>query len=253
MEHSAPREWDAKTYDALSLPHKQWGRDLLARLELGGDERVLDIGAGTGRDTDTLLRRLPRGHVIAVDASRAMLEQLRARLSWADPARLTVLRADLTEPLDLPEPVDAMVSVATLHWLADHGSLFANLYAALRPGGRFVAEWGGAGNAAEADAILGELGLPRLREIAHYATAEQTAERLRAAGFVDVRVDPAPGRVRLPPGAEWESFLRTVVLGPVLDRLPPGSRDGVVTVVATRLSESGLSYVRLHAAATKPA
>lgn len=252
MADSTPREWDAQAYDALSLPHEQWGRDLLARIALRGDERVLDVGAGTGRDTDALLRRLPRGHVIAVDASRAMLAQLRARLSWADPARLTVLRADLAEPLHLAEPVDAIVSVATLHWLSDHSSLFVNLYGVLRPGGRFTAEWGGAGNVAEADAVLGELELPRLREIANYATAERTAERLRSAGFVDVRVEAVPGRVHPSSRQQWESLLRTVVLGPVLDRLPADRRDSVVTEVADRLSEGGMGYVRLHAAATKP-
>lgn len=252
MREPAPREWDARAYDALSLPHEKWGRGVLARLPLRGDERVLDIGAGTGRDTDTLLRRLPRGQVIAVDASEAMLMKLRARLSWAEPERLTVLRADLRKPLNIGPPVDAIVSVATLHWLADHSSLFGNLYAVLRPGGCFAAEWGGAGNVAEADEVLGDLGLPRLREIANYATAQRTAERLRSAGFVDVRVDAAPGRVRLPPGPQWDSLMRTVVLGPVLDRLPADQRDSVVTEVATRLSKGGLSYVRLHAAAIRP-
>jgi|SRR5450631_4429767 trans-aconitate methyltransferase len=63
------REWDAASYDALPLPHERWGQRLLATLPLRGDEIVLDVGAGTGRDTEALLRRLPGGHVIAVDGS----------------------------------------------------------------------------------------------------------------------------------------------------------------------------------------
>ena len=43
------------------------------------------------------------------------------------------------------EPVDAILSTATFHWIADHERLFARLHAALRPGGRFVAQCGGAG------------------------------------------------------------------------------------------------------------
>src|SRR5512143_436300 len=75
-----PREWDAVAYDALPLPHERWGRGVLERLPLRGNERVLDVGAGTGRDTAALLQRLPRGHVVAVDASERMLTRLRARL-----------------------------------------------------------------------------------------------------------------------------------------------------------------------------
>ena len=71
-----PREWDAAAHDALPLPHEHWGRRLLEELPLRGDERVVDVGAGTGRDTEALLQRLPRGHVTAVDGSAAMLERL---------------------------------------------------------------------------------------------------------------------------------------------------------------------------------
>jgi trans-aconitate 2-methyltransferase len=71
-----PREWDAASYDPLPLPHERWGQRLLATLPLAGDETVLDVGAGTGRDTAALLDRLPRGRVVAVDGSAAMLEQI---------------------------------------------------------------------------------------------------------------------------------------------------------------------------------
>lgn len=81
-----PREWDADSYDTLPLPHERWGQRLLATLPLRGDETVLDVGTGTGRDTEVLLRRLPDGHVIAVDGSAAMLARLRARLASAGTA-----------------------------------------------------------------------------------------------------------------------------------------------------------------------
>lgn len=248
----APREWDAVTYDALPLPHQQWGHGVLNTLELRGDERVLDLGAGTGRDTAVLLQRLPRGHVVAVDGSAAMLTQLRSRLRGTGAERLTIVQADLSAPLVLAEPVDAIVSVATLHWLPDHQRLFRNLLDVLRPGGVLRAEWGGAGNAANLDVVLGEWGLPRLSEIAHYVSADQTARRLRAAGFVDVRVEAVAGVARMRPGAEWEAFLRAVVLAPVLDRLPPERHDPVITDVAARLGDEGVRYVRLQAAARRP-
>ncbi len=58
-----PREWDATSYDALPLPHERWGRGLLATLALRGDERVADVGAGTGRDTEALLDALNREEI----------------------------------------------------------------------------------------------------------------------------------------------------------------------------------------------
>src|ERR1700742_932843 len=142
-----PREWDAAGYDALPLPHERCGRHLLATLPLSEDEAVLDVGAGTGRDTAALLDRLPRGHVVAVDGSEAVLNRLRERLraQLADPAgsRLTVLRANLAEPLRLDTPGDAVFSVGTLHWLPDHPAVFRSLAGVLRPGGLLRAEWGG--------------------------------------------------------------------------------------------------------------
>ena len=68
-----PREWDAHSYDSISTPQQQWGAAVVGRLELRGDETVLDAGAGTGRVTDMVLERLPRGRVIAVDPSRSTL------------------------------------------------------------------------------------------------------------------------------------------------------------------------------------
>ncbi|SDQ70102.1 trans-aconitate 2-methyltransferase [Quadrisphaera sp. DSM 44207] len=247
-----PREWDAAAYDALPLPHERWGRQLLETLPLCGDERVLDVGAGTGRDTEALLQRLPRGHVIAVDGSAAMLDRLRQRLAAVGPERLSVLHADLREPLALAAPVDAVFSVATLHWLPEHAALFTSLAAVLRPGGLLRAEWGGAGDLAGVDAALTALDLPPVSGALTFAGADRSAQRLTAAGFVDVRVDLVPDPVRLQPGAQLEAFLATVVLGAVLDPLPQAQRSEVVRAVAARLPEPVVDYVRLRAAARAP-
>ena len=244
-----PREWDAAAYDALPLPHERWGRRLLGTLPLRGDERVLDAGAGTGRDTAALLGRLPRGHVVAVDGSATMLERLRGRLAGTDPERWSALQADLREPLELDAPVDAVFSVATLHWLPDHAAVFASLAGALRPGGLLRAEWGGAGNLAGVDSALEDLGLLSVDDRLAFVGAEQTTQRLADAGFVDVRVSLVPDPVRLQPGAQLEAFLATVVLGAVLDPLPADRRPDVVRDVAARLDGPVVDYVRLQAAA----
>ena len=246
------REWDAASYDALPLPHERWGQRLLATLPLRGDETVLDAGAGTGRDTEALLRRLPDGHVIAVDGSAAMLARLRARLAGAGTDRLTVLRANLTEPLPLATPVDAVFSVATLHWLPDHQQVFGSLGTALRPGGVLHAEWGGAGNCANVETALAEVGLPPLNAACNFATAADTASLLAAAGFADVDVALVPDPAQLEAGPQLEAFLATVVLGSVLEAVPAAERAAAVHRVAARLPESAVDYVRLQAAARRP-
>src|SRR5437868_5053147 len=64
-----PQDWDAATYDRIADPMARWGGTVLDWLELGGDERVLDAGCGSGRVTEQLLERLPRGRAVALDAS----------------------------------------------------------------------------------------------------------------------------------------------------------------------------------------
>ena len=75
-----PREWNAASYDRMSDPQLAMARDVMDRLDLRGDERVLDAGCGTGRVTEELLARVPNGTLIAVDGSQAMVDQTRERL-----------------------------------------------------------------------------------------------------------------------------------------------------------------------------
>lgn len=237
------REWDARAYDSLPLPHTRWGRRTLARLDLRGVERVLDAGCGTGRDTQLLLDVAPDARVVAVDGSRAMLEQLRIRL--ADQTdRVEILQADLAKPLSVQGHVDAVFSIATFHWISDHATLFRNLAGVLRPGGQFVADCGGQGNiariAAAIDDVVGES-----RAIWTFAGADETKRRLEGAGFTDIEVALDPDPCRLEPGQQFESYLATLVLGAHLDRLPKQDRAGFVQAVAERLPEPVVDYVRL--------
>ncbi len=114
----------------------RWGTDVLDRLELRGDETVLDAGCGTGRVTERLAERLPAGRVVALDGSPAMVEAARGRLArFGD--RISYVTADLGAPLPIADAsVDAILSTATFHWIADHDALFRHLARVLRPGGR---------------------------------------------------------------------------------------------------------------------
>lgn len=243
--------WDASTYDRVSDPMARWGTAVLDRLELRGDERVLDAGCGTGRVTERLAERLPAGQVVALDASPAMIAEARRRLArFGD--RVRYLVADLGRPILLDEPVDAVLSTATFHWVPDHDALFRNLAAVLRPGGRLVAQCGGAGNVARVQAALATIGDGWLGP-AHFETPEATEARLAAAGFVEIRCWLTEEIVGFADRDALETYLRTVILGAHLQRLPPTEHDGFVRAVADRLPTLAIDYVRLNIVARRGA
>ncbi len=239
-----PRDWDARTYDRVADPMTRWGTAVLDRLVLDGNERVLDAGCGSGRVTEHLAERLQRGHVIALDGAPSMIDAARERLGrFGD--RIEYVVADLGRPLPIDGVVDAIVSTATFHWVPDHAALFANLAAVLRPGGWLVAQCGGAGNIATVQRVLEAIGDGWLGP-AHFETVLDTTQRLDAAGFVDIECWLHDEPTRFEPGEPLETYLRTVILGAHLERLPIDARDGFVHEVAERLPEPLIDYVRLN-------
>jgi trans-aconitate 2-methyltransferase len=148
------RDWDAVTYDRIADPMFRWGVAVVGWLDLDGPERVLDAGCGSGRVTEVLLDRLPSGHVIALDGFPSMLDEARRRRLERFGDRVEFVLADLMEPLPIAEPVDAIISTATFHWVPDHLALYRHLAAVLRPDGRLTAQCGGAGNLASVATVL---------------------------------------------------------------------------------------------------
>ncbi len=245
---SRPRDWDAATYDRIADPMTQWGSSVVNRLELEGSELVLDAGCGSGRVTEQLLERLPQGRVIALDGSSAMLDQAAVRLApFAD--RVELVQADLRAPLPFG-PVDAILSTATFHWIPDHPALFEHLGAVVRPGGRLEAQCGGAGNIASIQAILATLGDGWTGPWT-FATPEETAARLAAAGFSSIRTWLQPEPTPVEPGEPTAAYLRTVILGDHLARLAVEEREPFVAAVASRLPRPLIDYVRLNISARR--
>ena len=261
-------EWNATSYHRVADPHVAWGRVVLDRLSLRGDEIAIDAGCGTGRLTELLLERLPDGEVLAIDRSVNMLAQAEAYLRPRFGDRVRFLQADLNAPRlhGVPDgAADAVFSTATFHWLANHDRLFAALCRTLRPGGHLVAQCGGGPNIAglrarltplmEADAFAPFFaGWPGPW---NFAGAEDTADRLQAAGYVDVATEVMPAPTTLPDAARYREFLATVVLGSHLARLPDEAHRAhfLAPLVAAAKGDDPpytLDYWRLNLAGRRP-
>ena len=208
---------------------------------------MLDVGCGTGRVTEALLELVPRGRVLAFDASAEMVELARARLG----DRAEVWCQDVLD-LDLDGVVDAVLSTAALHWVPDHDLMWQRLARALRPGGALEIQCGGAGNIARVREAIEAAAREVAPELAGwspwvFATPEETERRLAAAGFTDVRawLTEAPTETE-DPGA----FIRTSILPAHLNRLPPERRDAFAAAVVER-TQLPLDYVRLNVSATR--
>jgi trans-aconitate 2-methyltransferase len=251
--------WDAKAYHAVSNPQFEWGKKVLERLQLRGDETVVDVGCGTGRLTSLLLERLPRGRVIASDKDAGMIAEAQKHLG----ERVEYLTVSA---LDLPAlNADVVFSTATFHWIPDHDRLFERLFATLKPGGRLLAQCGGGKNLGR---LLERLGtILREPEIApyfqgasepwYYATAEQTAERMKRVGFVEVETSLRPAPTPFESREAYKLFIDRVVVG---QRLKPLTDSTLRTSVIDRLVELAsrdeppfvLDYERLDMAGRRP-
>ncbi len=249
--NTGPREWDADTYDAVSDPQFEWGIEVLERLELRGDEAAIDAGCGSGKVTERLLERLPGGRLLAVDGSEAMIEKAKERLG----ERVGYMVADLAG-LKVEEPVDLIFSTATFHWIPDHDGLFTHLHAALKPGGRLVAQCGGQGNVAEHAQVIATVAarpefashLSQMTGIWNFAGPDETEARLRGAGFSAAKCWLQPKPVTPP---EPLAFTSTVTLGPLLAQLPEDLRRPFAeTILEESQKPLTLDYVRLNIEAT---
>ena len=258
------REWDASEYHRLANPHVTWGRTVLSRLPLRGDETVVDAGCGSGRLTSELLALLPEGRVIAVDQSANMLAEARQHLGDSAPGRVTYLQTDL-QSLQLDEPVNAIFSTAALHWVLDHQLMFDHFFRALKPGGWLVAQCGGGPNIA--GLVERARRLMASDELAGYfdgwngpwefAGAGETADRLASSGFESVETSLEDAPVILSDETEYRDYLETVVFGSHLGRIPDKlARDHFLDTLTAQSANDPepflLDYWRLNIQARRP-
>ncbi|RNL83018.1 class I SAM-dependent methyltransferase [Halostreptopolyspora alba] len=250
------QSWDAELYDTRHSFVAAYGAELLALLDARPGERVLDAGCGTGEHVAELRDR--GVHAVGVDASPEMARRARERFPGVD-----VSVADLREPAEVPTPAgyDAVFSNAVLHWIPEARRVADALFAALRPGGRFVAELGGAGNIATIDTrarrLRAELSLDEPVSPWYFPTIAGYASVLEGAGF-DVTGGWLFDR---PTRLDGDDGLRTWIRGFAGHLLTGvGDTDAFLAELEERLRPSlyhdgtwWADYRRLRVTATRPA
>jgi trans-aconitate methyltransferase len=229
-----------------------------------GDERVIDAGCGTGRLTGELMTMIPRGRLIAVDRSWNMLLTARANLRPEFGGRVAFVRVELPH-LPFSGWADLVFSTATFHWVRDHPALFAEILRSLRRGGRLFAQCGGGPNLKAARALADDL---MHREpfatyfadwegVWEYATAEITADRLRAAGFVEIVANLEAAPTTFGDEPSYREFITTVIYNAHLARLPdPLLRARFIDEVTASAARTDppftLDYWRLNMEGRRP-
>ncbi len=156
--------WNPGDYAANSAAQHAWARELIAKLRLHGDERILDVGCGDGKVTAEIARAVPKGAVIGIDASAEMIRFARKTFP---PSKISNLRFEIRDArrIRFEQTFDLVFSNAALHWVDDHQTFLRGSAAVLKPGGRLVVSCGGKGNAHDVFITLrAEMRLKRWRE-----------------------------------------------------------------------------------------
>lgn len=161
----SPIQWDAASYAANSAVQQSWARELIAKLQLRGDEHILDVGCGDGKVTAEIACAVPHGAVVGVDASEPMIAFAQKKIPAKKNSNLEFRVMDARQ-IKFARQFNLIFSNAALHWVDDHEAILRGAASVLKSGGRFVVSCGGKGNAHEVFlALRPEM---RLKRWCHY-------------------------------------------------------------------------------------
>ncbi|MDD1694629.1 MAG: methyltransferase domain-containing protein [Methanoregula sp.] len=260
--------WNPAEYHKSSAAQQQWAQELIAKLGLRGNERVLDIGCGDGKVTAEIARNLPDGFVTGLDSSPDMIRFACDHFPRSEYRNLSFIQAD-ARALQFSGEFDVVFSAAALHWIPDHIPVLAGIARSLRPQGKLLIQMGGKGNAEQA---LGAGDIvqkrPEWKEYFRdfsfrFGFFDSTEYRawLIASGFEPLRVELIPKDMTYASRQDFAAWIRTTWL-PWMSRLPENRQSGYIEAVMDEYLKKypadsdgtiHIRMVRLEAEARKPA
>jgi trans-aconitate methyltransferase len=262
-----PYQWDAQDYEKNSAQQRLWAQELIRKLELCGDETVLDVGCGDGKVTAEIAACVPAGRVVGIDLSGEMISLAQSRFPAGDYSNLRFQQEDASR-LPFEGEFDVVFSNATLHWLRDHRPALQSIARSLKPGGKILLQMGGKGNAAGIVAVIEEL-IRQPQWSSYFAgfgfpygfyTPQEYQGWLLAVGLQPTRLELIPKDMLHPGAAGLAGWLRTTWL-PYTQRLPQEKRsvfiDALVEAYTAKHPSDAqgnlyVSMVRLEVEALKP-
>lgn len=243
------QEWDAGQYAKNADFVPKLGSDVVKLLSPQPGQRILDLGCGDGILTERLMQL--GADVLGVDTSEEMVEATRRR-------GITARQVDAHD-LPFDHEFDAVFSNAALHWMLDPQAVLSGVKRALKPGGRFVAEFGGHGNvAAICTALIASLQFrgisARGRHPWYFPTTEEYAHLLHTVGFQVDSIELIPRPTALPTGmAGWIETFASPFLHGLEEDLRHSIIDNTLMLLSHSLSDGQgnwtADYVRLRVSA----
>ena len=249
--------WNAHDYNSNSTAQLIWAREMIDKLALNGNERVLDIGCGNAKVTSEIALLVPNGVVVGIDKSEDMICFARDTFTSEKWPNLSFMVMDACDLLFEGE-FDYVFSNATLHWIIDHRPVLQGIAKALSPGGHCLLQMGGRGNA---QFILESIttGLCHKRW-GHYFTdipfpygwygPDDYIPWLKEAGLKSLRVELL-ARDMTQPGADGlAGWIRTTWM-PYIHCVPENERDLFIAEVVDAylarfpLDDKGLAHVAM--------
>jgi len=149
-------KWNAEDYSKNSSAQQKWARELIEKLQLSGNERLLDIGCGDGKVTAEIANYLENGHVTGIDNSEEMLSLSSKKFQNDNYSNLNFQSMDASN-ISFNQEFDVVFSNAALHWVKNHEPVLKGIHVALKPSGRVLVQMGGKGNVAQVKESIDEI------------------------------------------------------------------------------------------------
>jgi trans-aconitate methyltransferase len=232
--------WNAKDYERNSGAQQKWARELIANLNLRGEEDILDLGCGDGKVTAEIAQLVNNGSVVGVDNSMQMIGLAKEKHSQNQHPNLSFQLMDASD-LSFEGCFDLVFSNAALHWVKNHKPVVEGLYKSLRVGGKILLRMGGKGDAAGILSIMDKL--KTSDNWAQYFTefefpftflgVNDYQALLRESGFSVIRVELIPKDMTHDGQSGLEGWIRTTWL-PYTQRVSKEKREIFIEEVSAK-------------------